>query len=552
MSAELVPESPAYATESERHVGEILVRDLPTGSVVFANLALTGDDRDHELDFVALVPGAPIVVIEVKGGGVGVEHGRFVMRHQGKVRETRPAGQLREGAYVLRDYIENDERWHRQRVRVEHLLVTPYTDWGEDFAMPDLSRRQVVGEREMPRLGHIVTSLGEWQRGSGRTLVDDDLPLIRVILRGRAYLGAWVEDDADERGARADRLTAEQLMLLQVTRLLPRVEVRGCAGSGKTVLALAQAKQLTRGQGDRPPQRVALLCYSIGLAEHFKRETARVGRRHRPAFVGTWEELGKRWGAPEGDRDDSDFWENRLPARMADLARGLAWEDKYDAIIVDEAQDFADSWWEALRSALRDEETSGLYVYSDEQQRVFARFGRPPLGLVPLMLDHNLRNTRQIAEVFRPLAPTGMEMLGGEGAPVEVVPTRAEEALGAADDAVEALLEEGWEPKSVMMLTTGSRHPVQKERQETYGQRGYWETFWEEDDVFYGHVLGCKGMERRAVVLCLNSHQPHPRDREKLYVGLSRATDRLVVVGDPEFVRTVGGDEVARRLGVRD
>ena len=35
-----------------------------------------------------------------------------------------------------------------------------------------------------------------------------------------------------------------------------------------------------------------------------------------------------------------------------------------------------------------------------------ARYGRPPLGLVPLMLDHNLRNTRQIAEVFRPLAPT--------------------------------------------------------------------------------------------------------------------------------------------------
>ena len=83
------------------------------------------------------------------------------------------------------------------------------------------------------------------------------------------------------------------------------------------------------------------------------------------------------------------------------------------------------------------------------------------------MLDHNLRNTRQIAEVFRPLAPTGMEMLGGDGAPVEFIATSAAEALDAADDAVEGLLEKGWEPRSVMMLTTGSRHPVQKERQET-------------------------------------------------------------------------------------
>lgn len=67
----------------------------------------------------------------------------------------------------------------------------------------------------------------------------------------------------------------------------------------------------------------------------------------------------------------------------------------------------------------------------DEQQRVFPRFGRPPLGLVPLMLDHNLRNTHEIAEVFRPLAPSGMEVRGGHGAAVEFVAAGADKALGA-------------------------------------------------------------------------------------------------------------------------
>ncbi len=37
---------------------------------------------------------------------------------------------------------------------------------------------------------------------------------------------------------------------------------------------------------------------------------------------------------------------------------------------------------------------------------------------------------------------------------------------------------------------------------------------------------------------------------ERLYVGLSRAREQLVVCGDPEFVRRVGGPEVARRLGI--
>jgi hypothetical protein len=51
-------------------------------------------------------------------------------------------------------------------------------------------------------------------------------------------------------------------------------------------------------------------------------------------------------------------------------------------------------------------------------------------------------------------------------------------------------------------------------------------------------------------VLCLNEAEPRPRSRERLYVGLSRATDKLVVVGPSGFVRSVGGPEVAKRLGI--
>jgi UvrD-like helicase C-terminal domain len=100
------------------------------------------------------------------------------------------------------------------------------------------------------------------------------------------------------------------------------------------------------------------------------------------------------------------------------------------------------------------------------------------------------------------------------------------------------------------VLTTGKRHPVQIERGSESDPEGYWRSFWDEDDVFYGHVLGCKGLERRAVVLCVNESRAADRSRERLYVGLSRATDQLVVVGDPDVVAQMGGSEVARRLGI--
>ena len=59
-------------------------------------------------------------------------------------------------------------------------------------------------------------------------------------------------------------------------------------------------------------------------------------------------------------------------------------------------------------------------------------------------------------------------------------------------------------------------------------------------------------MERRAVVLTLNESRPRERSRERLYVGLSRARDQLVVVGDPDYIRAVGGEDVLagiRRTG---
>ncbi|QBX56078.1 hypothetical protein EXE58_11795 [Nocardioides seonyuensis] len=138
---------------------------------------------------------------------------------------------------------------------------------------------------------------------------------------------------------------------------------------------------------------------------------------------------------------------------------------------------------------------------------------------------------------------------GGDGVDVRFVPCSVDDAIETADDCVDQLLDDGWGSADVCLLTTGHRHPVQVERTDFHDQDGYWGTWWD-DDVFYGHVLGCKGLERRVVVLCLNEDGSRDRARERLYVGMSRATDVLVVVGDPEAVRRVAGEDVARRLGV--
>jgi len=552
MAPRLIPEHPKFETATEREVWEVLRTRLGPDDVLMANLRLSDEVKDHEADIVAIIGGAGVVVIEVKGGSVGVVDGQW--RQSGNdTRTFDPVDQARATKYAIRKYVEADPRWRnssRRRIRWAHSVALPNTELHDDFSMPDCPRWAVHGNGDIADLASRLHDVVVRQETRNVPPSPDDVDLIVEILNGRHLPVLDVSAEGRARAAEADRLTQEQATLLQVTRLLNRVEVRGGAGSGKTVLALTQARQLARGHGGHKAQRVAVVCYSLGLAAHFNRVVETWGRRHRPAFVGTFHALGRSWGAPDGSRDNSDFWEVELPAIMKDLAAGLADGQKFDSIIVDEAQDFADSWWAPIMGALKDQETGGLFAYSDENQRIFQRFGGPPVPLVPLVLDHNLRNTKQIGDAFNPLAPMRMQLRGGNGPDVEFVRCSAADALGTADEQVDRLLELGWKSDEVMLLTTGKRHPEQIERGSESDPAGYWRSFWDDGDVFYGHVLGCKGLERRAVVLCVNEDKAGDRSRERLYVGLSRATDQLIVVGDPEVVTQMGGAEVARRLGI--
>ena len=66
----------------------------------------------------------------------------------------------------------------------------------------------------------------------------------------------------------------------------------------------------------------------------------------------------------------------------------------------------------------------------------------------------------------------------------------------------------------------------------------------------YRRFIVMKGLERRAVVVVVNEKSALERSRERLYVGLSRALDGLVVCGDPDFIREVGGPDLACRLNL--
>ena len=548
-----LPDDPRLANDTERRVWTALIAQLGDGDLVIAGQRVTDQLKDHEIDFVVAIEGAGIVCVEVKGGEV-THDGDTWLQHlrSGQIKIIDPVRQVRQARYALRDFIEKDPRWTQGRVRWNHVVVLPNSEFSQDFAVTDCPRWMVVDRDDFPNVVGRIRDIALNQETELPLLTAKGIEELRIALGGRGLPQRDVVARALENEDAANILTDRQAVILDAIQLLTRVEVRGGAGSGKTFMALEQARRLAnRGQ------RVALLCYSHGLASFLKRITAGWNRRLRPGYVGEFHDLGIAWGAAHGpdesqrDAATEQFFEHALPAQMLELANNLPDGHRFDSIVIDEAQDFADSWWEPLLAALRDPETSGIYVFSDEGQRVFDRKGTPPVPLVPLLLEQNIRNTRQIARAFEPLVDHPMRLLGSDGAEVRFVPCTREDAFDVGDDQIEALLAEGWRPEDVALLTTGSRHPEQIARQ-AEGNAAYWDSFWDAEQVFYGHVLGFKGLERRAVVLVVNDKSVFERSPERLYVGLSRARDQLVVCADPAFIAQVGGPDLQRRLGIAD
>lgn len=535
----------AFETDSERVVWEGFRAALGPQDALAANVRIADRLGDHEIDVVVGLAGFGIATIEVKGGKVWHADGSWWIDRRGVETRIDPEGQARRSRFALRRLLDRHPEWARRRYRGLHFVALPHVVLDDDYDLPDLPRWMMLDRTDLQRLVPRLKEAFTRQQNENPAPDAADVALAWSLLGGRGLPQKSLLSELAEREDQVDLLTAPQAVLLDSLAAHRRMEVRGGAGSGKTWLAVEKVRRLARDG-----ERVALICYSRGLATYLRRRVAQLPAKERPAYVGTFHEMGQSWGAPQGADDDSDFWETRLPAAMAGLAAALPPQERFDSVVVDEAQDFADGWWTAVLAGLADPGTGGLFCFADQGQRIFSRQGTPGVELLEVELTENLRNTQAIAATFGSLTQGQMRYRGPHGAPVRFVPCATEDALGVADDEAVKLLGEGWPAASVALLSTGARHPVQIERQ-ACGQESYWESFWDDGDLFYGHVLGFKGLERPALVLAVNGFRDPERAKEMLYVGLSRARDLLVVCADPALIRECGGDGVSRRLGGR-
>ena len=73
----------------------------------------------------------------------------------------------------------------------------------------------------------------------------------------------------------------------------------------------------------------------------------------------------------------------------------------FDAVIVDEGQDFREEWWLLIEAALASTEFGVLYVFHDDNQALLPYRSRHPLLHAPVPLSKNCRNAGEVFDFVR-------------------------------------------------------------------------------------------------------------------------------------------------------
>lgn len=311
----LIPDPPRFASPAEQQVWARLRDQLLDDDLFIAGQRVTDHDKEHEVDLVVAIDGAGIACLEVKGGEVWHDGDSWLQARAGQPpKRIDPVEQARAACYALREYVESDPAWTRGRLRWDHLVVLPHSAVSADFALPDCPRWKIIDRTQLDALMPLIRNVVLQQTNSLPMLDQTGIAQLQMALSGRGLPQRDVVARALENDATAEIITEQQAVILSAISKLSRVEIRGGAGSGKTFLALEQARRLSRAG-----QRVALICYSHGLASYFDRITSRWSRREQPAYIGEFHDLGITWGASAGPdesvrtQEAAEFWEHTAP-----------------------------------------------------------------------------------------------------------------------------------------------------------------------------------------------------------------------------------------------
>lgn len=338
-----------------------------------------GSLEKSESDFIVASPRYGFLCLEVKGGaGMRIDGEQWTLLdpiHGDRKLTRSPYKQAEESMYYFKDKFNSE--YHQQYGGLFGAgVIFPFYSLPGVEAVSNRDKVCTIETQDMDNLDKKIRDMFKAWGGSryGRNQYLNDnheffLDMIRKRSAMAAAAGALVKFK-EKQLVTVNRVQDNYIYLISKIR---QFYMRGGAGTGKTWIAIKMANAEAKNGG-----KVLLTCKSKPLSTVMKSETV----------------------------DNVDVID-------LESLRCKALQGTYDAIFVDEAQDFSDEDAFNLKMYLKDEKKSRLGVFYDDIQKVREEsFGDAfMIDTPPLLLHENIRNTANIYKYATQETELGMDVI---------------------------------------------------------------------------------------------------------------------------------------------
>ena len=544
--AKIFPERPpAIIQDDPLRSAELKVfsslKSLPKSYLIFYNTHWQKHDENYgvyegEADFIIVHPDKGIIVLEVKGGGIqyNSEIDQWYSQDREGVKHPikDPVEQARRNHYKLLDELEKIPGWPDYQVNMWHAVCFPDIRIPQgQFLRADLPREQVIDKNDIE---HIIDSINRmFEYEFGRNMRDyapgyEGIQIVERLLANSFEFHTPLGVELEREDEKLIELTERQFRALSLLGNRKRAAIAGCAGSGKTMLAVRKAQQFSD-----LGLNVLFVCYNRDLAKYLE---SRLLDTTVTTFHGLCQQAAQKVGYRINySQNQEKLFSETFPQILFDASEKIG--RVYDAIIVDEGQDFLENYWIALESLLKQD--GYLFIFYDDNQNIFhgsEDFG----GLIQepsFHLTENCRNTKLIHETVKLFHnnPEGLESFAPEG--------RNPEVIHYSDDAdiirklkqilYRLIEEEHIDNHDLILLTSRSQEKTILKPGRELGNFTLTEHMPTNSSMIQvTSIHRFKGLEKRVVVLAeIGEHITHDLEM-LLYVGCSRARTHLIVLHD--------------------
>ena len=534
--------NPDTDSRAEIQLFELFEKELPLAYHVFHSVAWqarTGryGAKDGEADFVIIHPQLGILILEAKSGQISFEGSSGRWRQNNHDMGKDPFDQAKSSRYHLKRTLEENNYWKDRDIVFAHAVAFP------DVVTPSypltLQSPQTVifDQRNLQNPQAWIENVFAYYQGSAtRNEIDQSgMKYLIDMLAPVRELHSLMGLDIQNEGAEIVRLTQSQYKVLDLLAWQSRAAIAGCAGSGKTMLAAEKARRLAE-QG----WRVLLTCYNVNLATFLREDyladrppTLQIQNFHKITLDLVLQ--SRLYSKPHfrSSEERQHYFAQELPEQLVAAVDKIG--PQFDAIVVDEAQDFLEEWWLPLQMLLAEPDEGTFYLFYDDNQNIYGGLRNVKNLAQGFPLVENCRNTQRIHQLVQNFYQSEhpITALGPEGRNAEIIPYKEDVTFNKSLATVlhRLIKEEEIDPADIVILTPYSfeRSALPKlTRLGNYRLTTNWDI--EYNEVYYTTIHSFKGLESPVVILVEISETNTYIADELLYVGCSRAQNHLVII----------------------